>query len=171
MLTRSQRVVKRVINSIPRVSEYINLASRSVYGPRRGRSCADQKFVEMLGFFSASSFPLAAPPTIAQGFGWPKYGLGVEGVNSRVGRWLLDKLGQTVQAMERDDDPSDEEFEEKPPKKPVMAEEEMYVVNVNAEPRIRGWAFTDYYARPEASLVALMIECNYRGRKEGEEGW
>ncbi|KAL1714147.1 PLC-like phosphodiesterase [Schizophyllum commune] len=124
-----------------------------------------------VSFFSASSFPLAAPPTIAQGFGWPKYGLGVEGVNSRVGRWLLDKLGQTVQAMERGDDHSDEEFEEKPPKKPVTAEEEMYVVNVNAEPRIRGWAFTDYYARPEASLVALMIECNYRGRKEGEEGW
>ncbi|KAI5899230.1 uncharacterized protein SCHCODRAFT_02006100 [Schizophyllum commune H4-8] len=24
-------------------------------------------------------FPLAAPPTLAQGFGWPKYGLGVEG--------------------------------------------------------------------------------------------
>lgn len=41
-------------------------------------------------YFSAASFPLAFPPTIAKGFGWPKWGFGVEGVNGRVGKWLLD---------------------------------------------------------------------------------
>lgn len=43
-------------------------------------------------YFSAAKFPLAFPPTIARGFGWPQLHLGVEGVNSRVGKWLLDML-------------------------------------------------------------------------------
>lgn len=86
-------------------------------------------------FFSASSFPLAFPPTIARGFGWPKIGFGVEGVNARVARWLMNML------------------EEK------------------EEPRIRGWAFMDFYEDPERALVPLLVECNFRGRLEGEEGW
>jgi 1-phosphatidylinositol phosphodiesterase len=42
-------------------------------------------------FFSAASFPLSLPPVIAKGFGWPAWGLGVEGVNSKLGAWLIDK--------------------------------------------------------------------------------
>ncbi|KAI0082859.1 PLC-like phosphodiesterase [Panus rudis PR-1116 ss-1] len=45
-------------------------------------------------FFSAASFPLAFPPTIARGFGWPQAGFGIEGVNARVGKWLLDLLSR-----------------------------------------------------------------------------
>ena len=45
-----------------------------------------------LTYFSAASFPLAFPTVIARGFGWPEWGMGVEGVNSRLGRWLLEEM-------------------------------------------------------------------------------
>ncbi|KAH9063751.1 PLC-like phosphodiesterase [Lactarius deliciosus] len=40
-------------------------------------------------YFSASSFPFATPAVISTGFGWPRFGLGFEGVNSRVAQFLL----------------------------------------------------------------------------------
>lgn len=92
-----------------------------------------------ISFFSAASFPLAFPPTIARGFGWPKLGFGVEGVNSRLGQWLIDKMG------------GDDE---------------------KKEPRIRGWVFMDFFQDPEDNaVVPLLVECNFRGRIPGEEGW
>ncbi|EJD46135.1 PLC-like phosphodiesterase [Auricularia subglabra TFB-10046 SS5] len=45
-----------------------------------------------ISFFSASSFFLALPPTIALGLGWPKFGLGFRGVNDRTAEWLLHQL-------------------------------------------------------------------------------
>jgi 1-phosphatidylinositol phosphodiesterase len=40
------------------------------------------------------------------------------------------------------------------------------------EPRIRGWAYMDFYEDPvESGVVPLLVECNFRGRKLGEEGW
>lgn len=107
-----------------------------------------------ISFFSAASFPLAFPPTVAKGFGWPNIGLGVEGVNGRLGTWLLDQLsrddtntvGQDVAKTDR-------------PEKATSA-------NV----RIRGWAMLDFYSEPE-SVVPLLVECNFRGRISGEEGW
>ena len=91
-----------------------------------------------ISYFSAASFPFAFPPTVARGFGWPRWGLGVEGVNARLGRWLLDRLGE----------------------------------GEGADVRVRGWAFLDYYAEPEeADVVPLLVECNFMGRKSGEEGW
>ncbi|KAF9009474.1 PLC-like phosphodiesterase [Cyathus striatus] len=105
-------------------------------------------------FFSAASFPLAVPPTVALGFGWPKWGLGVEGVNSRVAKWLLDLLcgdNNIVTSSNRD---LGEKFDEK------------------EEPRVRGWALMDYFNHPEnGGLVPLLVECNFRGRRPGEEGW
>ena len=92
-------------------------------------------------FFSAASFPLAFPPTVARGFGWPKMGLGVEGVNARVVRWLANQLAESDASGRV------------------------------TEPRIRGWALSDFYADPEPALVSLLIECNFRGRVRGEEGW
>ncbi|KAJ7494527.1 PLC-like phosphodiesterase [Mycena galericulata] len=92
-------------------------------------------------YFSASSFPLAAPQTVAQGFGWPSWGLGVEGVNTRVGRWALERLSE---------DGADGE---------------------KGEPRLRGWSFLDYYEEPKNALVPLLVEFNFRGRTVGEEGW
>ena len=37
--------------------------------------------------------------------------------------------------------------------------------------RIRGWALLDFYEDPEKAVVPLLIECNFRGRIRGEEGW
>ncbi|KAF7790998.1 hypothetical protein EIP86_001957 [Pleurotus ostreatoroseus] len=96
-------------------------------------------------YFSASSFPLAPPPTIARGFGWPRIGLGVEGVNARVGRWLVDQLSG-----------SDAQGSKKQGRRPR---------------RIRGWALMDFYEDPEKAVVPLLVECNFRGRVRGEEGW
>ncbi|KAH7910614.1 PLC-like phosphodiesterase [Hygrophoropsis aurantiaca] len=97
-------------------------------------------------YLSASSIPLALPPTIARGFGWPKWGFGFEGVNGRVGKWLLDILGS-------DNFADDEKTSDR-------------------EPRVRGWAFMDFYEEPVAhGLVPLFVECNFRGRVSGEEGW
>ncbi|KAF8164017.1 PLC-like phosphodiesterase [Pholiota molesta] len=107
-------------------------------------------------YFSAASFPLAFPPTIAQGFGWPKWGIGIEGVNSRLGAWLLDQLGGSIPA-------SDTKAAQKDKEK---------AISVAEEPRIRGWTFLDYYSQPEdGGIIPLLVECNYRGRKKGEEGW
>ena len=40
------------------------------------------------------------------------------------------------------------------------------------EPRIRGWTYMDFYEYPvESDVVSLLVECNFRGRKIGEEGW
>lgn len=92
---------------------------------------------------------------MAKGFGWPKWGLGVEGVNSKLGAWLLDKLGGSTAADTSKLDGVDEKQRE------AVAE----------EPRIRGWTFLDYYLEPGEDLVPLLVECNFRGRKPGEEGW
>ncbi|WVO13141.1 hypothetical protein L204_100753 [Cryptococcus depauperatus] len=43
-----------------------------------------------LSYTTASNFPLSLPTLIAKGFGWPSWGLGVEGINSRLYRQLLE---------------------------------------------------------------------------------
>jgi 1-phosphatidylinositol phosphodiesterase len=95
-------------------------------------------------FFSASSFPLAAPPTISQGFGWPSWGMGVEGVNSRVAKWALEQLAGSSSGDEK--------------------------AKVT-EPTIRGWTFMDYFTEPDNALVPLLVEFNFRGREPAQEGW
>ena len=40
------------------------------------------------------------------------------------------------------------------------------------EARLRGWCMMDYFREPvDVDLVRLLVECNYRGRKAGEEEW
>ncbi|KAJ8584469.1 PLC-like phosphodiesterase [Rhizopogon salebrosus TDB-379] len=97
-----------------------------------------------ISFFSASSIPLAFPPTIARGLGWPQWGIGFEGVNARVGKWLLDQFAECEAKGGAD-----------------------------KGPRIRGWALLDFYEEPieQGAIVALFVECNFRGRRSGEEGW
>ncbi|KAG5652017.1 hypothetical protein H0H81_006599 [Sphagnurus paluster] len=97
-------------------------------------------------YMSAASFPLALPPTVAKGVGWPSLRLGVEGINSRFAAWLLNHF-----TRENGDTPGDKKGGE--------------------GPRIRGWVLMDYYDQPTAALTPLLVECNYRGRKRGEEGW
>ena len=83
-------------------------------------------------FFSAASIPLALPPTIALG------GPGFEGVNGRLRRWLLD-----LHIPSSDSDPKKKG-------------------NNGSEPRIRGWAFMDFFEDPDNSVVPLLVEFNFR---------
>ncbi|CDO68891.1 hypothetical protein BN946_scf185000.g34 [Trametes cinnabarina] len=114
-------------------------------------------------FFSAASFPLAFPPLVAKGFGWPRWGMGIEGVNGRVGSWLLDKLsGGGKSGADAGKKGSRRSWESNKQQEQRMVE----------DVRIRGWALMDYYAEPDyGAVVPLLVECNYRGRKKGEEGW
>lgn len=45
-----------------------------------------------ISFASASSIPLALPPVIANGLGFPRWGMGFRGVNERFKEFLLDRL-------------------------------------------------------------------------------
>jgi len=106
-------------------------------------------------FLSAASIPLALPPTIARGFGWPKWGLGIEGINGRTATWLLGLLGGNSAPVVGD-----------PGKGGSVTGDD------DDEPRIRGWTLVDFYSEPGGeSVVPLLVECNFRGRKVGEEGW
>lgn len=108
-----------------------------------------------ISFMSAASIPFALPPVIARGFGWPKWGLGFEGVNDRVGKWLLDQLSSNNANRRRDP------LDDNPRRCPLSKVDD-------AGPRIRGWVLMDYYEDPiDASVVPLFVECNFRGRR----GW
>lgn len=115
-------------------------------------------------YFSAALIPFALPPVVAKGFGWPAWGLGVEGVNSKLGAWLLDKLAAEPPVADAAEQGATTMVgDEKGSSQQTMVLE---------EPRIRGWTFLDYYSESEVgSIVPLLVECNFRGRKEGEEGW
>ncbi|KAJ6497237.1 PLC-like phosphodiesterase [Mycena vitilis] len=80
------------------IPEKVSLAT----GVLQSRQSDQPGRVLPISYFSASSFPLAAPQTVSQGFGWPSWGLGVEGVNSRIGKWALDRLSE---ASESDEEP------------------------------------------------------------------
>ncbi|KAG7086491.1 hypothetical protein E1B28_002440 [Marasmius oreades] len=142
------------------IPEKVKLATETLLPP------LNPKPTLSISFFSASSFPFASPPTIAQGFGWPKLGLGVEGVNSRVGKWLLDMLSKSAAENatlhERDLSSSSST---------ALNDNEKTISAQAEEPRLRGWALMDYYNNPEHALVPLLVECNFRGRRAGEEGW
>lgn len=47
-----------------------------------------------LSYTSASYFPLSLPTTIAKGFGWPDWGLGIYGINQRMLYWLLVQISR-----------------------------------------------------------------------------
>ncbi|KIR56088.1 hypothetical protein I315_01153 [Cryptococcus gattii Ru294] len=47
-----------------------------------------------LCYTTASYFPLSLPTIIAKGFGWPSWGLGVEGINVRMYRVLLEWIAE-----------------------------------------------------------------------------
>jgi len=89
-------------------------------------------------YLSAASIPLALPQTVARGFGWPSWGMGVEGVNSRVGKVLLEKLAFN------------------PAKEPGEKGDDKSV-------KISGWVFMDFFTDPEC-LAPLLVEFNFMSR-------
>ncbi|KAH7107302.1 PLC-like phosphodiesterase [Auriculariales sp. MPI-PUGE-AT-0066] len=91
--------------------------------------------------FFSASSALALPPTVALGAGYPGIGLGFRGVNERAANWLVNQLS-------------------------AKGGEDL---------RLRGWALLDFFESPEKDgeslLCSLLVECNWRGRVSGEEGW
>ena len=106
-------------------------------------------------YLSARHLPSAPPRIVARGIGWPRWRLGIEGVNARVCRWLLQQLvgGEDTslggnERMKNDDS-----------------------VRVNPTV-IRGWALMDFFAGPKNSpVVPLFVEFNFIGRGKGHSGF
>jgi len=110
-------------------------------------------------FLSAARIPFALPTTVACGFGWSHFLLGVEGVNSRVGRWLLrqlagDDVGEERLQPQRTDTQEtliDEDESEAPEKKSDRP----------TDNRLRGWVLMDFVRYPcDLGIIPLLIESN-----------
>lgn len=54
----------------------------------------DAEKVLTISYASASGYPLSPPFAIAKGFGWPAWGFGIEGINSRLEGWLARQLSE-----------------------------------------------------------------------------
>jgi 1-phosphatidylinositol phosphodiesterase len=136
-------------------------------------------------YLSAATFPLALPPIVAKGFGWPGV-FGVEGVNARVGKWLLALLAGESDEREYSPKivgkvkakakavvlPSGKSIETTSDTASLFADTAETVHGTTSEePRLRGWVFLDYFKEPDEGLLPLLVECNWRGRKGGSEGW
>lgn len=77
-----------------------------------------------ISFLSASSFPLALPGTVARGFGWPKWNLGVEGANSLVVPIFLEELAKCSMIQ------SESYTDEKAAYKPVVSNDTYHLLSV-----------------------------------------
>ena len=66
------------------------------------------------------------PPVVAKGCGFPAWKLGVEGINERLGKWLLGTLAA------------------------AMGE------SGAAQPVPRGWVFMDFFKKPEGLPELLV---------------
>ncbi|KAG8831483.1 hypothetical protein FRC17_003102 [Serendipita sp. 399] len=133
-------------------------------------------------FLSASRVPFALPSTVACGFGWSSLYLGIEGVNSRVGKWLLGQLGgvdgndvapgEPKQAWTYSDEERGWSQSTLVDLKSASGSSIRIKDSDRKEPRLRGWVLMDFLLDPhELGIVPLLIECNWRGRVHGEEGW
>ncbi|KAH0584472.1 hypothetical protein H2248_010008 [Termitomyces sp. 'cryptogamus'] len=136
-----------LLQSFLEIPEKFTLASEILMGPPSESPMPTLS----ISFFSAASFPLALPPVIAKGLGWPKMSLGIEGINSRFVQWLLNNLVENSEIHAPGS---------------VLNEK-----HVSGSRRIRGWVLLDFYDEPGSALTPLLVECNYRGRRKGEEGW
>lgn len=154
------------------IPEKVYLATRILLPP------SDDTHPLNITYLSAATFPLALPPTVAKGWGIGGW-FGFEGVNSRFGQWVLGLL--TSENDERRYSP------------PIVAQTKSFAsgngdtASISAslfadtaetvhgwtseEPRLRGWTFLDFFQEPQSGLVPLLVECNWRGRKSGQEGW
>lgn len=121
------------IPSFLSIPEKVELATKILVTPDNG----PMRPTLAISFLSAASFPLALPTTVAQGFGWPQAGFGVEGVNSRFGHWLVTVLTGKIKG------------------------EKGTTVSC---PKVTGWTLLDFFEEPEdQAIVPLLIECNFRG--------
>jgi len=121
------------IPSFLSIPEKVELATKALVTPNNGSMTPTLA----ISFFSATSFPLALPTTVARGFGWPQAGFGVEGVNSRFGSWLINALSGKA-----------------------VGEKGSTI----SGPKVAGWTLMDFFEDPEdRAVIPLLIECNFRG--------
>ena len=114
-------------------------------------------------FLSAAGGALSLPPFCALGFGWPSWGLGVEGMNTRVGKWLLGRLtSNNILQVEEERDRKSIESDESDVG--LLAKGDPYEAQDEKVRPVRGWVFIDYFAEPDGGLVSLLVENNFLGR-------
>lgn len=127
-------------------------------------------------FLSAAGGPLSLPPFCALGFGWPRWGLGVEGINARVGRWLIDRL---TASGDRLDDTDSEKIQwstaSNYSEAQLLGGRRTQSVDGSADIEVetlaggledsklpvRGWVYMDYFAEPDGGIVPLLVENNF----------
>lgn len=102
-----------------------------------------------ISFLSASSFPFALPSMVAKGVGLPR--VGIEGMNTRFARFLLDHLaeGQTCTNAAPHDKAHGFEGGDGSP-----------------DITLSGWVLMDFYTQPNVDLAPLLVECNHRQRRK-----
>ncbi|KAG8699015.1 hypothetical protein FRC08_005552 [Ceratobasidium sp. 394] len=76
-------------------------------------------------------------------------------MNSRVGRWLLNRLTFSSPSVNKENDGWS-----------VRSDTRLLGGQVEDEPKrpVRGWVFIDYFAEPDGALVSLLVENNFIGR-------
>lgn len=90
--------------------------------------------------------------------------MGVEGVNSKLGGWLIEVIAGDCQPLieQDEEDMSLEKLGRGKQSISVLATE---IPIPPPEAQMKGWALLDYYASPEAGdLVPLLIEANFSSR-------
>jgi 1-phosphatidylinositol phosphodiesterase len=126
-------------------------------------------------FLSASGGALALPPFCALGFGWPSWGLGVEGVNARLERWLFGRLttggARNVDsekalwsiASDRSDTQLLKDEKAQAGAQTLVDEkvESLFSALEESKLPVRGLVFMDYFAEPNGQLVRLLVENNF----------
>lgn len=91
----------------------------------------------VITFLSASSVILGFPMICARGVGFPKIGLEIEGINTKVARWLV-----------------------------LRRDRHQHNLNENTpttiESNIKGVVcLMDFYQHPKEALVSLLVDCNF----------
>ncbi|CAE6471452.1 unnamed protein product [Rhizoctonia solani] len=113
-------------------------------------------------FLSAAGGALSLPPFCALGVGWPNWGMGVEGINARVGRWLINRL---TSAGPGDFNSERERWSVSSESAGLLGEDSSTfgALDDDPEPRlaVRGWVFMDYFSEPDGALVPLLVENNF----------
>ncbi|KEP53255.1 phosphatidylinositol-specific phospholipase C, X domain protein [Rhizoctonia solani 123E] len=113
-------------------------------------------------FLSAAGGALSLPPFCALGVGWPDWGMGVEGINARIGRWLINRL-TSVGMQDFDSEKEQWSISSESAELLSKGSRTFDTLDDDSEPKlpIRGWVFMDYFAEPDGALVPLLVENNF----------
>jgi 1-phosphatidylinositol phosphodiesterase len=103
-------------------------------------------------YLSANSMWRAPPRSVALGFGFPRVRLGLEGVNVRVSRWLIQQL-VGVGTVGHGESTNEIQMHEGKGEHAV------------AVSKISGWMLMDFFTEPKSCpIVPLFVEFNFLRR-------